>query len=244
MSVLYPDLDFTSYPDSLDNIALKSNITSNAEASLVAQIQAYILAGNFSAASSLMADNPVLATKIFSANDYNQLRDALLALERFYKSDIVTYINEKQEAWLSRINQFSYRGVYNVTTQYYVNNIVEYTVPSGTFLYICTVQPSSGVLPTDTNYWRILTLKGERGLSGDGLSFAWTWDAHTEYNLNDVVVYNNKWWASTQVQTGNTPQENSPYWKEILTALPAIQIPVQAEEPTGQSIGDQWYKTY
>ena len=40
MSVLYPDLDFTVYPGSLDNISLKSNITNTTDAQLVEQIQA------------------------------------------------------------------------------------------------------------------------------------------------------------------------------------------------------------
>lgn len=43
MSVLYPDLDFTNYPGTLDNIELKSNITNSTDAQLVQQIQTAIL---------------------------------------------------------------------------------------------------------------------------------------------------------------------------------------------------------
>ena len=120
--------------------------------------------------------------------------------------------------------------------------MVNYTTSEGTFLYLCIKQPDTGILPTDTNYWRILTLRGERGLSGDGLSFAWTWDNTTQYNLNDVVVYGNKWWAATQVNRGQQPQAGSNYWTQILTALPAMQIPVTTTQPTDQTIGDQWYQ--
>lgn len=242
MSALYPDLDFTNYPGELDNITLKSNITNATDAQLVAQIQASILAGDFANASAILNANPQLNGKIFNANDYNQIRDAILALERFYNSDIKNYITEKQATWVAEVDKFNYKGVYSPTTQYYKNNMVDYTTTEGTFLYLCIQQPDTGIAPTNTNYWRILTLRGERGLSGEGLSFAWVWDSTTEYNTNDVVVYGNKWWVSTQVNRGQQPANGSAYWTEILTALPAIQIPVTEIQPTDQIIGDQWYQ--
>lgn len=242
MSALYPDLDFTNYPGELDNITLKSNITNTTDAQLVSQIQASILAGDFANASAILNANPQLNGKIFNANDYNQIRDAILALERFYNSDIKNYITEKQAVWVAEVDKFNYKGVYSPTTQYYKNNMVDYTTTEGTFLYLCIKQPDTGIAPTNTNYWRILTLRGERGLSGEGLSFAWVWDSTTEYNTNDVVVYGNKWWVSTQVNRGQQPANGSAYWTEILTALPAIQIPVTEIQPTDQIIGDQWYQ--
>lgn len=242
MSALYPDLDFTNYPGELDNITLKSNITNATDAQLVAQIQASILAGDFANASAILNANPQLNGKIFNANDYNQIRDAILALERFYNSDIKNYITEKQATWVAEVDKFNYKGVYSPTTQYYKNNMVDYTTTEGIFLYLCIQQPDTGIAPTNTNYWRILTLRGERGLSGEGLSFAWVWDSTMEYNVNDVVVYGNKWWVSTQVNRGQQPANGSAYWTEILTALPAIQIPVTEIQPTDQIIGDQWYQ--
>lgn len=242
MSVLYPDLDFTNYPGELDNIQLKSNITNSTDAQLVAQIQASIIAGDFSNASAILNANPQLNGKIFNANDYNQIRDAILALERFYNNDIYNYIAEKQAAWTAEIDKFNFKGVYSPTTQYERNNMVNYTTAEGTFLYLCIKTPQTGVAPTNTQYWRILTLRGERGLSGDGLSFTWVWDSAMQYNLNDVVVYGNKWWAATQVNRGQQPANGSAYWTEILTALPAIQIPVTSVQPTDQIIGDQWYQ--
>lgn len=242
MSALYPDLDFTNYPGALDDFTLKSNITNTTDAQLVAQIQASILSGDFANASAILNANPQLNGKIFSAADYNQIRDAILALERFYNSDIKNYISEKQALWVAEVDKFNYKGIYSPTVQYYKNNMVDYTTTEGTFLYICIQQPETGIAPTNTSYWRILTLRGERGLSGEGLSFAWIWDSTTEYNLNDVVVYGNKWWVSTQVNRGQQPANGSSYWTEILTALPAIQIPVTEIQPTDQIIGDQWYQ--
>ena len=123
MSTLYPDLSFTNYPNSLDNIALKSNITNSTDAGLVEQIQNYILAGNFSGAANILNTNPQLNGKIFNANDFNTLRDAILALERFYTNDVSLYVKNKQNEWQSQVDRFNFKGVYSPGTQYYQNNM-------------------------------------------------------------------------------------------------------------------------
>lgn len=242
MSALYPDLDFTNYPGSLDNIALKSNITNSTDAQLVNQIQTAIIAGDFSTATTILNNNPYLNGKIFNANDYNQIRDALLALERFYKNDIFNYISEKQATWESNIDRFSFKGIYSPTTQYEQNNLVNYTTSEGTLLYLCIQTPPSGTAPTDTNYWRVFTIRGEKGEQGDGLSFTWVWSMSTNYKKDDVVIFNSKWWVSKQPNQNQVPVEGSDYWEVMMTALPAKQIPVQNVEPTDQVTGDQWYQ--
>ena len=242
MSALYPDLDFTNYPGSLDNIALKSNITNSTDAQLVNQIQTAIIAGDFSTATIILNTYPYLSGKIFNANDYNQIRDALIALERFYKNDIYNYIAEKQATWESNINRFNFKGIYSPTTQYEQNNLVDYTTSEGTFLYLCTQTPPTGTAPTDTNYWRIITIRGEQGEKGDGLSFTWVWSMATNYQKDDVVIFNSKWWVSKQPNQNQVPVEGSDYWEVMMTALPAKQIPVQNTEPTDQVTGDQWYQ--
>lgn len=242
MSTLYPDLDFTNYPGQLDNIELKSNITNTSDAQLVSQIQASIIAGDFANASAILNANPQLNGKIFSANDYNQIRDSVLALERFYKNDIKSYIAEKQATWIAEIDKFNFKGIFSPTTQYEKNNMVNFTTTEGTFLYLCIKRPETGILPTDASYWRVLTIKGERGMSGDGLSFTWVWNSTTEYNVNDVATYGNKWWVATQKNRGQQPANGSDYWVEVLTALPAVQIPVSSVQPVDQIVGDQWYK--
>lgn len=242
MSTLYPDLDFTNFPNALDDITLKSNITNSTDAQLVAQIQAAIIAGDFTNAAAILNANSQLNGKIFNANDYNQMRDAILALERFYDDDIYNYIAEKQATWIAEVNKFNYKGTYSSTTQYEKNNMVSYTISSGTFLYLCTVTPQTGIVPTNTSYWRVLTLRGERGESGAGFSFTYVWDNTMQYSANDVVIYGNKWWAATQANIAQLPQSGSSYWTEVLTALPAIQIPVTEIEPTDQVLGDQWYQ--
>lgn len=242
MSTLYPDLDFTNYPGSLDNIELKSNITNSTDAQLVNQIQTAIIAGDFATAANILNSYPYLNGKIFSANDYNQMRDSLLALERFYKNDIYNYISEKQSTWETNVDRFNFKGIYSPTTQYYQNNLVNYTTSDGTLLYLCIKQPPTGIAPTNTDYWRVLTIRGDRGDTGDGLSFTWVWSNLTSYKKDDVVIFNSKWWVAKQPNQNQMPIEGTNYWEVMITALPAIQIPVTEVQPTNQIIGDQWYQ--
>lgn len=242
MSQLYSDLNFSVFPNALDNISLKSNITNSTDANLVSQIQSYILAGDFASASEILVNNTQLNGKIFNANDYNQLRDALLALERFYKNDIYLYITNKQNKWQANIDRFNFKGVYSATTQYYQNNMVNFTTAEGTLLYLCTNTPVVNTPPTNTSYWRVLTERGERGQTGDGLSFSWLWDSTTQYKLNDMVIYGTNWWCATQDSRGQIPSQGSSYWTIVLTALPAEQIPISSAQPVNQILGDQWYQ--
>lgn len=243
MSTLYPDLNFTNFPNSLDNIALKSNITNATDSALVNQIQSAIISGDFITASNLLNNNPQLNGKIFTANDYNTLRDAILALENFYKNDISIYITEKQTEWKTLINQFNYKGAYLPTVQYYENNLVSYENTQGKFLYLCTNQPPLGTLPTNTTSWRVMTLRGERGETGiGGMAFTYLWNPSTQYGVNNIVVYSDKWWGALQANRGQIPMEGSQYWQVLISALPAIQIPIQSNQPTTQILGDQWYR--
>lgn len=245
MSTLYPDLDFTKFPNALDDISLKSNITNATDAGLVNQIQTAILAGDFTTASTILNANPQLNGKIFNANDYNIIRDAILALERFYTNDISLYISEKQDQWETNINRFNFKGLFSQTEQYEQNNMVNYTTADGTLLYLCTKTPPIGTLPTNTAYWRLLTLRGERGQTGvGGMSFTYLWDSSANYKVNDIVVYTDAWWGALQANQGQTPTDGSQYWQKIMTSLPAIQIPIQSNQPVNQILGDQWYQIY
>ena len=120
--------------------------------------------------------------------------------------------------------------------------MVNFTTAEGTLLYLCTNTPVVNTPPTNTSYWRVLTERGERGQTGDGLSFSWLWDSTTQYKLNDVVIYGDSWWCATQTSRGQIPTQGSSYWTIVLTALPAEQIPVSSSQPVNQILGDQWYQ--
>lgn len=242
MSNTYSDLIYTTYPDTLDTFTLKSNITNATDSALIQQIQSYIASGNFSAAANILNNNLYLKDKMFNSNDYNKVRDALIALQRFYNDDIETYVESKQSEFNTTVDTFSFKGTYSPSTQYYKNNLVNYTTVNGTFLYLCINNPAIGVLPTNTSYWIIFTIQGARGATGVGMSFTFLYNPTHEYSINDVVLYGDKWWGALQTSTGQVPYEGSTYWQVVLTSLPAIQIPITETEPTNAIIGDLWFK--
>lgn len=244
MSTTYPNLNYTNFPDSLDDISLKSNISNSTDSALVQEIQTYISAGNFAKANKLLNDNPQLLEKQFSANDFNVLRDAIIALEKFYTTNIYPYIENKQTNWNNIVSQFNYVGMWKSTASYVKNNIVNYTVDTGTYMYLCTATPPVGTSPINSNYWKILTIKGERGISGDNMSFTGNWISTQAYVIGDVVVKDNAWYGCTQNNTNKEPGLNPNYWTLVLSAIPAAQIPIQPSQPTGQTSGDLWYKTW
>ena len=153
MSALYPDLSLTNFPSSLDQFMTFLNIVAS-DGPLIAQYQAAMEAGNQTQANQILAQIPQGTQKIITAVTLNQLSQAMLAIERFYKTDIEPYIQTQQENWLTIINQFSYQGVWESGTSYVVNNLVSYTVSGLNLVYIATSTPPVGTAPTNRQYWR------------------------------------------------------------------------------------------
>ena len=241
MSTLYQDLPLTTFPEEIDNIQTLQNITTT-DAPLVRQFQSYMLAGNFASAQEVLNQIQNGTRKILTPTYFNTLREAILALERFYKSDVEPYIDTKQAEWENIINQMLFMSTFNPTTQYQQNNYVLYTPTGGTqMVYICTATPPVGTVPTNTSYWRVLTVRGSTGPSGPGASFRYEWNSGTSYSVDDVVTYENKWYIATQANTNQTPAEGSDYWNVILE-LVSLAYPVQANEPTSQDVGMLWFQ--
>ena len=84
-------------------------------------------------------------------------------------------------------------------------------------------------------------MRGPKGLSGDGLSFAGDWDNATTYTVNDCVAYDNGLWYSLQTNINQTPYEGSAYWELIYRGVTTI-YPVSVNPPTVQQDGELWFK--
>ena len=106
---LYNDLPLTNFPSSVDQFLTFLNITAT-DGPLIVQYQTALQAGNTIQANQILAQIPSGTQKIIKATDLNKLTQAMLAVERFYQTDIADYVSDKQAEWLSVINQFSYKG--------------------------------------------------------------------------------------------------------------------------------------
>lgn len=240
MSILYPDLSNTTFPNSKDTFKQFLDIVIS-DGNLIKQYQAAVQAGNSSLATQILQQIPAYTQKVLTATDLNKFVDAIIAVERFYDSDIKPYVNEKQAEWQDIIDQFEYRGVFNATTQYLKNNYVSFINNGIEQLYIALSQPPVGTVPTNTTYWRIFSVRGPRGLSGEGLSFVGDWVASTSYTAQDCVNYDNALWGALQDSTGQVPYEGSVYWSLLYRGVTTI-YPVTATQPSMQQDGELWFK--
>ena len=240
VSILYPDLSNTTYPNTVDTFTQFLDILAS-DGDLVKQYQIAMQNGDMATANTVLQQIPAYRQKLLTAQDLNKFIDAIVAMERFYKTDIIPYTNEKQAEWQSIINQFTYLGAYNTETQYKTNNYVSFITNDVEQLYIALSDPPVGTIPTNTTYWRILSLRGPRGLSGSGLSFAGDWNSATTYIVDDCVAYDNGLWRSISINTNQTPYEGSAYWELIYRGVVTI-YPVSETAPTTLQDGELWFK--
>lgn len=242
MSTTYPDLSLTVFPDGgIDSFTTWLNVTAQ-DGPLIQQYITAMNAGNQAQANQILSQISSGSQKIIKATDLNKLTQAILAVERFYSVDIKPYVQNKQEEWLNIINQFSYVGTWSNGTAYVQNNIVSYIVSGVTLLFIATSNPPTGTVPTNTQYWRPLSVQGTPGESGPGLSYRQEWNSSTPYSVNDCVTYSSAVWMALQANKNIIPGQNESYWKNIIS-FGATAYPIQDTEPTGQAAGGLWFNT-
>lgn len=240
MSQLYPDLDLTNFPAFVDQFTTFLNITAT-DGPLIKQYTDAMNIGDVVTANQILAQIPDATQKLITANSLNKLTQAMLAVERFYKTDIKPYVDNKQTEWSDRINQFNYISDWSVSQTYQKNNIVSYTQFGNTYLYIATSNPPSGTLPTNSTYWQKFTIQGEQGASQD-LSYRYGWEIGTEYIANDAVTYEGRIWVALRTNRGVQPGTDPSVWNKV-TSIEMVHYPIQSTPPTTLENGDMWFNT-
>lgn len=219
MSTTYQDLTYTTFPDTIQSFVEMEDITSG-DASALDAYQTAMRAGDFQAARQALASMTNANNKIIDATKINTLNDTLIALERFYKTDIEPYVDQKQEEWQAIVDlftdNFAYIGEWNSTTAYKKNNIVSRVEnpAQDIYLYIAMVD-NTGVSLDNTSTWRVLTVKGDIGVSGEGLTFYGMWVSTKNYIAGDLVSYNNHLYMATGPSLDAPPNENQDVWTDF-----------------------------
>lgn len=240
MSTTYPDLNFTSFPDQIQNFITMLNMTV-ADGNLVKSYQEAMQNGDYALAQQYFSQITNANQKFIDATKVNTLIDTCVALQRFYTTDIEPYVEIKEAEWENTINQFSYIGVYSSTYSYNKNNFVLANVNGVDALFICLEQPPIGTPVTNTNYWRQLTIRGEQGISGTDLTFRYAWDSSQTYYIDDVVTFDGKIWGCLIQNSNQTPSSNSNYWKLIYQSQQEI-YPFSSSTPSLNQIGGLWFE--
>ena len=241
MSALYPDLSLTNFPSSLDQFMTFLNIVAS-DGPLIAQYQAAMESGNQTQANQILAQIPQGTQKIITATDLNTLSQAMLAVERFYLTDIEPYVKNLQQSWLTTINQFSYQGVWQSGTSYVTNNLVSYTVSGLNLVYIALSNVPVGTAPTNQTYWRLLTIQGQTGASGTGLSYRQEWNNSVAYSTNDAVTHDGSLWMALQPSQNREPSSSPQYW-QLVMSLETTTYPIQDTEPANLQVEGLWFNT-
>ena len=240
MSVTYPSLQFTTFPEQVQTFVTMLNMTI-ADAPAVKGYQQAMEAGNNTLAQQYYNQITNADQKFIDATKMNRLMDTCVALQKFYKTDIEPYIQSQQSIWGNRINQFNYVGDYSASTFYAITNFVTYTATGVSNIYICFKVPPICTAPTNTTYWRKLSIQGLQGPSGENLSFRYAWDSGEVYYPEDVVVYDNVVWGCLVQNSNQTPQSGSTYWRSIYSPQQVV-YPFSAQEPTNMQEGYLWFK--
>ena len=240
MSTTYQSLQFTTFPDDIQSFVTMLNMSVEDGAAVTGYQQA-MQAGNNTLARQYYSQITNANQKFIDATKMNTLMDTCVALQKFYKTDIEPYIQSQQTIWGNRINQFNYVGDYSASTLYAVNNFVTYTASGVRNVYICVKVPPIGTAPTNTTYWRELSIQGLQGPSGENLSFRYAWDSGEIYYPQDVVVYDNVVWGCIVQNSNQTPQSGSTYWRSIYSPQQVV-YPFSTQEPTNMQEGYLWFK--
>ena len=240
MSTTYQSLQFTTFPDNIQSFVTMLNMSVEDGAAVTGYQQA-MQAGNNTLARQYYSQITNANQKFIDATKMNTLMDTCVALQKFYKTDIEPYIQSQQTIWGNRINQFNYVGDYSASKLYAVNNFVTYTASGVRNVYICVKVPPIGTAPTNTTYWRKLSIQGLQGPSGENLSFRYAWDSGEIYYPQDVVVYDNVVWGCVVQNSNQTPQSGSTYWRSIYSPQQVV-YPFSAQEPTNMQEGYLWFK--
>ena len=207
----YSDLPRSNMPVALDNINEMQDLTYDLIPARD-EFYKYIDAGDLSNASNVLTNNPNLIPCLFNADKYNSLRDPIIALQRLYLEDIENYIMNLSEP----------KGEWQEDIEYKKYQVVSFIKDDATQFYAARqmVVPANSVSdfntnPSNTEYWTPVTLRGEQGFSGTGLTPMGLWVSNKNYyNYIDensqlphvsFVYYNNIMWQAVSNNINSEP---------------------------------------
>lgn len=206
----------------------------------------YFKEGDYQRAFNIIADNPQLDTKAFVADCVNDITDILYDIEDATLSNTTEYLDILSFTLNNLINQLIYKREWDVDTVYELYNFVLYN--QNIYMYINNTA-TSGHIPTETNYWINVGLRGEKGAGGcSQLKMKFYWQAGVKYQPYDLVMTapqsadaSGNMWVAKVENTGQTPQDSSAYWERFIEASAAFIYSSQTQ-PVDNYVGQIWFK--
>lgn len=251
MSVRYPDLSHSNFPNQEDNNEIWRD-PSVSDAILIAQYRSLLASGNRVAADELLQQNPTLDEARLNASKLLKLQHGVIALQRYFFDNILDHIykigvNKGQwnEYMSSTASGDNLLNKFDIVT-YPVNNVPQVFLVYGSNI-------SAGDKPTEhPDKFLQLSIKGDRGddgytpvkgvdyfdgASGLGLTPRGEWIRNKEFYKYDMVSYNQFLWYCMENNLAEEPSDSSTVWKKIKISK---QIAISTDIPDTLEEGGLW----
>lgn len=151
----------------------------------------------------------------------NKLQDAIVEIETFFDGNVRQYILEKQKEWDTYVNDFMDVGDWSPKGKYNRQNIIHYD--GSLWFCVKTVVADSDHTPDkDTEHYRQIAFKGDKGDIGLNAVYKGEWNGQIGYTVGDAVSIKlgDPWkpldmvFIAKQDNTGRMPSMDkvSDYW--------------------------------
>ena len=212
MSQTYPNKIYTNFPDavSIRDYVKDLDITTKV---FYEQYCTLVATGNFTEANKIKDEH--LKNVLIDAFFFNGILDDISALQQLFHDDI--------ESWVFNISK--YAGVYSPTTKYSKFNVVSYVHEGAIQFYQAhTLEIPIATLPTNENYWTCVTLRGEKGDPGLGMSYGGLWNELMQYTTDQFIVCDNAFWICLSPNTNSHPSKTNGDWGLMLEINAALFV--------------------
>lgn len=203
------------------------------------QFMQYFKEGYYSQALALITNNADIDSETVRPEVFNMINTSLTYLQNLYYNSVEVVLSEDEQQFQYMINNFINKKEFSATEIYVPYNFVVYNEQ----IYMCIKETTAGILPTNTDYWLLIGLKGEIGATAIDTTLRYKWDYKITYSPKDVVTYNNVLYVAKNRNNNSQPDINPEDW-EVFMTIPRAKIIVSATEPNPGALveGGQWWK--
>lgn len=203
------------------------------------QFMQYFREGYYSQALALITNNVDIDSETVRPEVFNMINTSLTYLQNLYYNSVEVVLSEDEQQFQYMINNFINKKEFSATEIYIPYNFVVYNEQ----IYMCIKTTTAGILPTNTDYWLLIGLKGEIGATAIDTTLRYKWDYKITYSPKNVVTYNNVLYVAKNRNNNSQPDINPEDW-EVFMTIPRAKIIVSATEPNPDALveGGQWWK--
>lgn len=203
------------------------------------QFMQYFKEGYYSQALALITNNADIDSETVRPEVFNMINTSLTYLQNLYYNSVEVVLSEDEQQFQYMINNFINKKEFSATEIYIPYNFVVYNEQ----IYMCIKATTAGILPTNTDYWLLIGLKGEIGATAIDTTLRYKWDYKITYSPKNVVTYNNVLYVAKNRNNNSQPDINPEDW-EVFMTIPRAKIIVSATEPNPDALveGGQWWQ--